>query len=637
MQNRFDKGSIAMCAMAVLLGLSAQARTFEFKQFKSTGSKANSEYYWMGTEKSKSAWFRVKIGGATKIDDTSEMEIRAATVFKNVKDRKTGVNDIAKFRFDPINKGKAIYFMISSGVALSLERDKYWYGNDGKADRGWQLAGCIIEIWQKGKVVKHWSGAGTAGKTRLADGIPLLRINKDGYASEGDRNRFGRDFDNATEIFSVDEKGERVDIDDVLQPYRESEDDSEAESEKKSAKKDDSADDAPAKNVVAQKLRQCDFLLNEKFKKKAKFYLCLFSASWCPPCRAEMPRIAETYAETLKNDPDIELIHFSRDQDDEKAMAWAKEHDVKFPVVKPKGGNPLDLRSRGIPHLFIVKADGTLIEEGHPMNIFNEEKFSELKGGDTTGGVKHQEDKGSPIAIEGVANVTTEGGLFTLTGPYGIRMTADPGCEKGAEYVMKKLVERYLPRAKEFYGDPFLGGKPTRVYRIDVDQNDGLGNSTYTGPSYRPGTGSWSIGLSKGAERYEMSLDYLASSVLTLCEEPKWASFVFYVNRLVEAKAKGIDATPRLKDDIRKGLSKDDENAESNKWYRSHAPMWAVLEDLREKHPAFILKYCNLKNKRYAEGELPERLSLDQMAALLGEVTGEDVAGLFKKYGVEAE
>ena len=136
---------------------------------------------------------------------------------------------------------------------------------------------------------------------------------------------------------------------------------------------------AQGKIVVADKLQSCDFLLNKDFKKNAKFYLCLFSASWCGPCRREMPRIAKTYAETLKDDPDIELIHFSRDQNDEKALAWAKEHDVKFPVVKPNGGNPLDLHSRGIPHLFIVKADGTLVEEGHPMRIFNEEKFKELK------------------------------------------------------------------------------------------------------------------------------------------------------------------------------------------------------------------------------------------------------------------
>ena len=62
-------------------------------------------------------------------------------------------------------------------------------------------------------------------------------------------------------------------------------------------------------------------------------------------------------------------------------MVWAKEHDVRFPVVAPDGGNPLDLHSRGIPHLFIIKANGVLLEEGHPMRIFNEDKFRELKEG----------------------------------------------------------------------------------------------------------------------------------------------------------------------------------------------------------------------------------------------------------------
>ena len=136
---------------------------------------------------------------------------------------------------------------------------------------------------------------------------------------------------------------------------------------------------APVYNVVAEKLQSCKFLVNQEFKKKAKFYLCIFSASWCPPCRAEMPRIAKTYVEKLKADPDIELIHFSWDQNDEKAMSWAKEHGVKFPVVAPDGGNPLNLDPNGIPHLYIFKDDGTLLEDGHPMKLFTEEKIREFR------------------------------------------------------------------------------------------------------------------------------------------------------------------------------------------------------------------------------------------------------------------
>ena len=139
-----------------------------------------------------------------------------------------------------------------------------------------------------------------------------------------------------------------------------------------------------APGAAARKLLTCGFLLNKDFKENAKYYLCLFSASWCGPCRREMPRIAKTYAESLKADPNIELIHFSRDNDENKALAWAKEHDVKFPVVKYNGGNPLDLHSRGIPHLFIVDADGKLIEEGHPAKLFTDEKLNALKAGEPT-------------------------------------------------------------------------------------------------------------------------------------------------------------------------------------------------------------------------------------------------------------
>ncbi len=132
-------------------------------------------------------------------------------------------------------------------------------------------------------------------------------------------------------------------------------------------------------SVVAQKLKDCKFLLNEKFKPNAKYYLCLCSASWCGPCRREMPRIAKTYAETLQANPNIELIHFSYDSNEERALTWAKENNVKFPVVKRNGGNPLNLNPRGIPHLFIVGADGKVLEEGHPMDVFTDKKLSELK------------------------------------------------------------------------------------------------------------------------------------------------------------------------------------------------------------------------------------------------------------------
>ena len=215
---------------------------------------------------------------------------------------------------------------------------------------------------------------------------------------------------------------------------------------------------------------------------------------------------------------------------------------------------------------------------------------------------------------------------FEPEGPYGIHMVAEPGCEDGADYVLGKLTTVYLPRAVRYYGDPFNGKKPSRIYPIRVKRSD-------RGMSYLPGTGEWSLSLAKDRDTYEFSLDYLASSVLTVCEEPNWGSFVFYVNKFVEADAKGQNPVPQLKRDIAKGLS--DAGGDDNSWYRAHAPLWAALEDLRAKHPKVILDYCKLKNKRFAEGKLPKKLSLDQMASLLSEVTGADASALFKKYGVK--
>ena len=105
--------------------------------------------------------------------------------------------------------------MVATGTAYA-RTDNYFV--DGAFDRGWQMAGCIIEIWQKGKVVKHWSNIpGNGGKTRLTNDVKQLRINAKGQECNGEYSVF----DNATEICPVSQKGEKIDLDEVLSEYRE--------------------------------------------------------------------------------------------------------------------------------------------------------------------------------------------------------------------------------------------------------------------------------------------------------------------------------------------------------------------------------------------------------------------------------
>ncbi|MBQ0031341.1 MAG: hypothetical protein KBT68_00920, partial [bacterium] len=195
------------------------ARTFEFKPKGTRGASTGAgDAMWTTTTKIKSALFGVKVGSASKGDDVGQMEIRAATIFKNAKDKRTGVNDIATFKFEPINTSKPLFFTVSTGMAKS-RTDKYWA--DSNRSSGWQVAGCIIEIWQGGKLVKHWSNVpGNGGKSKLTDAVKCLFIDADG----DEHSSMYSAFDNATEIYSVNKDGERVDIDEVLEEFRASPD-----------------------------------------------------------------------------------------------------------------------------------------------------------------------------------------------------------------------------------------------------------------------------------------------------------------------------------------------------------------------------------------------------------------------------
>ena len=201
--------------IVVFATTSSFARTFEFKPKGTRGSSSGAgDAMWTTTTKTKSALFGVKVGSASKGDDVSQMEIRAATIFKNAKDKRTGVNDISTFKFDPINTSKPLFFMVSTGTAKS-RTDKYWV--DSNRSSGWQVAGCIIEIWQNDKMVKHWSNVpGNGGKSKLTDAVKCLFIDADG----DEHSSMYSAFDNATEIYSVNKDGERVDIDEVLEEFR---------------------------------------------------------------------------------------------------------------------------------------------------------------------------------------------------------------------------------------------------------------------------------------------------------------------------------------------------------------------------------------------------------------------------------
>ncbi len=124
---------------------------------------------------------------------------------------------------------------------------------------------------------------------------------------------------------------------------------------------------AEADSPVYAAVEGLDFVTQARPAKDAKYYIILESASWCPPCRNEMPKIVREYPELRK--AGVELIQISHDRNLETAQKWAEAEHVPFAVIAPNANkrppSPLPW-SRGIPNMHILNNKGEVLIANHP-------------------------------------------------------------------------------------------------------------------------------------------------------------------------------------------------------------------------------------------------------------------------------
>jgi thiol-disulfide isomerase/thioredoxin len=92
---------------------------------------------------------------------------------------------------------------------------------------------------------------------------------------------------------------------------------------------------------------------------KGKVVFINFWATWCGPCRAEMPSINVLY-DKFKDNPNVVFLIVEIEGDQEKAAAFVKNEKLTLPISYPNSDIPKEWLSASIPSTVILDKDGNL-------------------------------------------------------------------------------------------------------------------------------------------------------------------------------------------------------------------------------------------------------------------------------------
>lgn len=131
----------------------------------------------------------------------------------------------------------------------------------------------------------------------------------------------------------------------------------------------------PAVAAVPAKLESLTYISEARPAADAKFYVYLCSASWCPPCRAIMPKVVEQYADIQAAGGEIVMLCFDRTP--QAGVAYLKKYSATFPAVMADFRTAAQLAlpgftpPRGIPSATFVTPEGNVMNNGHGATLLN--------------------------------------------------------------------------------------------------------------------------------------------------------------------------------------------------------------------------------------------------------------------------
>jgi len=104
---------------------------------------------------------------------------------------------------------------------------------------------------------------------------------------------------------------------------------------------------------------------------RGKAVLINFWATWCPPCRAEMPAIEAVYRSHKDLGLEVLAVNTTNQDDQAAAAAFVEELELTFPVPLDRtGAVSASYNLRGLPSTYFIDRQGVIrsVVVGGPMS-----------------------------------------------------------------------------------------------------------------------------------------------------------------------------------------------------------------------------------------------------------------------------
>lgn len=109
---------------------------------------------------------------------------------------------------------------------------------------------------------------------------------------------------------------------------------------------------------------------------RGKVVFLNFWATWCGPCRAEMPSMQDLYADL--QDENFVVLAINQQEGNRVVQDFVDQQGFSFPVLMDNGQVSYQYGVRGIPTTFIIGPDGNVIAGKVGTHLYEGETYRRL-------------------------------------------------------------------------------------------------------------------------------------------------------------------------------------------------------------------------------------------------------------------